>query len=172
MRTARRAFIDLLLRSPVVMRLANRLVADAARAAATEGHVTEFRSGRYFADGGASALPVVAVVATGLREGDAEHVAREFEHAQVMAGSFRPLFVIDNADFAPFRSRGYAVERVMRADELAAANPDDSYGEYVFTRLQSISRDYGVRSVVPVSGQTSALDPWAVRLVGAVVPRP
>lgn len=132
-----------------------------------------FRPGRYFADDDARNLPIVVVVATGLQPGDAERLAREFERAQLLAGSFRPLFVIDTGEFAPFRSRGYVVERVMRRDELAAANPRDSYGEYLFSRLQSIAHDYGAASIVPLpAGDPGALSGPLTRLVGAIDPPP
>lgn len=135
------------------------------------GYQMSLRPGRYFADAEARTLPIVVIVATGLRPGDTELLAQEFERAQLLAGSFRPLFVIDTAEFGPIRSRGYVVERVMRPDELAAVNPRDSYGEYLFTRLSSIVHDYGAASVVPLPpGNPAALSGPLSRLVGAIDP--
>jgi hypothetical protein len=154
----------------MAVRVAKRL-AGPERTASAAVPAMGFRPGRYFADDGARRLPVVVIVATGMGEGDAETLAREFEHAQMMTGSFRPLFVIDNADFTPFRSRGFVVERVMRADELRVANPHDSHGEYLFSRLRSITRDYGAVSVVPIPpGAADSLKGTMARLVGALAP--
>lgn len=127
--------------------------------------------GRHLAGDAARTLPIVVIVATGLGNGDAERVARHVEHAQVMTGSFRPLFVIDKADFAPFRHRGFVVERVMRADELAAVNPADSYSEYLFARVRSIARGYGASSVVPLPVDALDVLPHPLfRLIGAAPP--
>lgn len=57
----------------------------------------------------------------------------------------------------------------MRADELAAVNPRDSYSEYLFSRLSSIAQDYGAVSVVPLpAGSAGALRGPLARLVGAM----
>ncbi|NED94085.1 hypothetical protein G1H11_02045 [Phytoactinopolyspora alkaliphila] len=135
----------------------------------TQGTPMGFRPGRYFTDVEARHLPVVVIVVIGF-EGDAtERLAREIESAQMLTGSFRPLFVIDTPHFGPFRSRGFAVERVMRAEELAAANPLDSYGDYLFDRVRSIARDYGASSVVPVPAEAAdSMRGLTARLVGAM----
>lgn len=127
-----------------------------------------FRAGRYFGDRGGRSLPIVVVVSTGLQDADAERLARTVEYAQVVTGSFRPLFVIDRGEFGPFRARGYIVERVMRPDELAAVNPADSYPEYLFDRVTAIAREYGAKSVVPLpAGALAETDAVLLRLIGA-----
>ncbi|WP_129662637.1 hypothetical protein [Phytoactinopolyspora endophytica] len=168
-RVARRVAGRLLRRSPVAMRVARRLAGTGKAGSSAGGTSMGFRPGRYFVQDGARKLPVVVIVATGLGEGEAEGLAREFEYAQMMTGSFRPLFVIDSADFAPFRGRGYVVERVMRAEELSAASPGDSHSEYIFSRLRSIASDYGASSIVPLpEGTAGALRGPTARLVGAL----
>ncbi|NEE01445.1 hypothetical protein [Phytoactinopolyspora halotolerans] len=170
-RAARRLAGRALRRSDLAMRIARRLSGSAAPRTSGQHRSMAFRPGRYFVQDGARRLPVVVVVATGLTDGEAERIAREFEYAQMMTGSFRPLFVIDSADFAPFRSRGYVVERVMRAHELAVASPGDSYGEYLFSRLRSIASDYGAASIVPLpEGSAATLRGSTARLVGALAP--
>jgi hypothetical protein len=130
------------------------------------------RPGRYFPPGVGRRLPIVVVVATGLRDGEAEELAREFEYAQMMTGSFRPLFVIDSGDFGPFRRRGYVVERVMSEKELAKTNPEDAYGEYLFSRLSTITSAYRAVSVVPfASGSLDILKGPLLRLIGTVPPK-
>lgn len=127
------------------------------------------RAGRRFTDAKARRLPIVVFVAQGLGAGAAEDLAREVELAQLSTRSFRPLFVIDSADFAPFRHRGYVVERVMPAEELAAVNPEDDHGEYVYSRIAAIARGYRAASVVPVpAGSLDAMRGSLLRLVGAV----
>jgi hypothetical protein len=129
------------------------------------------RAGQHFLKGSARKLPIVVIVATSLRSGEAESLAREVERAQIVTGTFRPLFVIDTAEFGPFRRRGYVVERVMPPEELAAANPGDAHGDYLFERISSIVRTYGATSVVPVAaGSAHALDGSLLRLIGSVPP--
>lgn len=106
------------------------------------------RAGHHFTDEKARGLPIVVIVAQGLGEGAAEDLAREVGAVQVSTRSFRPLFVIDGADFAPFRQRGYVVERIMRPEGLAAVNPADDYGEYLDTRIAAIARGYRAAAVV------------------------
>lgn len=169
-RTVRRTVGQSLRRSPMAVRVAHA-VAGISPAEIEARRPMRFRPGRYFDDADARDLPIVVFVATGVSGEEADLLGRQVEHAQMMTGSFRPLFVVDQADFAPFRSRGYVVERVMDAEELARANPFDSHAEYVFGRVRSIARDYGAISVVPVpAGAVAAMDGVALRLVGAVTP--
>jgi hypothetical protein len=129
----------------------------------------DIRPGRHLAGGAARNLPTIVIVAQGLGDGDAEKLAGDIEQIQISTRSFRPLFVIDNADFAPFRQRGYVVERVMPADELAAVNPGDDHGEYVRSRIAAITRIYRAASVVPLptGGQSDMHDPL-VRLADVI----
>jgi hypothetical protein len=173
----RRILVTAVRRVPGTRRLASALVRRSAPAPEPVVEVKpprplRIRPGRYFPTGAARRLPIVVVVATGLRDGEAEELAREFEYAQMMTGSFRPLFVIDSGDFAPFRRRGYVVERVMNAQELASLNPRDAYGEYLFSRISTISRGYRAVSVVPyASGSLDVLRGPLLRLIGAVPPK-
>jgi hypothetical protein len=156
-------------RSSLALRVAHMVAGSTKKSG--QRTAMSFRPGRYFAGESARRLPVVVIVATGLGEEDTEGLAREIERAQMLAGSFRPLFVVDTAQFSPFRSRGYAVERVMTAGELAAANPLDSYGDYLFDRVRSIARDYSASSVVPIPAESAgAMHGLTARLVGAVAP--
>lgn len=147
-----------------------RLAGSAASAAASIGRQPmRIRAGRHFTDRRARRLPIVVIVAAGLSDGAAEDLAREVERTQLSTRSFRPLFVIDSADFAPFRRRGYVVERVMPAGELAAVNPGDDYDEYLYSRVSAIARLYQVASVVPVpSGSLDNLRGSLIRLVGTI----
>lgn len=127
------------------------------------------RAGRFMDDEARRQLPIVVIVATGRGSANAERLAATVERAQVLAGSFRPLFVIDHGMFAPFRMRGFAVEHVMSESAFAAVRPHDSYAEYVYGRVASITRSYGARSVVPVDAGGLS-DPESLRLIGAVGP--
>jgi hypothetical protein len=127
------------------------------------------RSGKHLAAAERRKLPIVVIVAQGLGDGDAEKLARQIEEMQLFTRSFRPLFVIDSAEFAPFRQRGYVVERVMPADELAAVNPGDDHGEYVRSRIAAITRIYRAASVVPFpTGGQSDLPDLLVRLADVI----
>lgn len=162
-RQLRRMLLRALRRSPAAVRVARLLTDDEV----TDHRPMGIRPGRYFDGVDARALPVVVIVATGLHDGDAERLAHEFERAQMMTGTFRPLFVIDSAELGPFRRRGYAVEHVLRPEELGELCPGDSYSEYLFMRVQSIARRYGASSVVPLpSGAPAALSGPMARLVG------
>lgn len=168
-RALRRRLVTRLNSSHVGARVINTLKRRSAQP--TAGGPLGIRPGRTLTGRAARTLPVVVIVATQLGPGDADRIARRVEHAQMMTGSFRPLFVIDNADFAPFRSRGFVVERVMRAEELASFNPDDSHAEYVFSRVRAIARDYGASSVVPLTPDAlDSLPQSLTRLIGAVEP--
>jgi hypothetical protein len=127
------------------------------------------RPGRHLTAAEARELPIIIIVAEGLGDGGAEKLAGEIEKIQLSTRSFRPLFVIDNADFAPFRQRGYVVERVMPAAELDAVNPGDDHGEYVRSRVAAISRSYRAASVVPIpaTGPDDVRDPL-MRLAEAI----
>lgn len=118
----------------------------------------KIRAGRYFTDKKARRLPIVILVATGLREEDAEALAREIERAQLMTASFRPVFVIDSADFTPFRRRGYVVERVMPADEFRSIAPTHAYLEYLTTRLETVLREYRAISIIPIVQRAAETD--------------
>jgi hypothetical protein len=147
-----------------------RLAGSAASAAASIGRQPmRIRAGRHFIDSRARRLPIIVIVASGLGDGAAEDLAQEVERTQLSTRSFRPLFVVDSADFAPFRRRGYVVERVMPVDELAAVNPGDDYDEYLYSRVSAIARLYHVASVVPVpSGSLDNLRGSLIRLVGTI----
>lgn len=128
--------------------------------------------GRYFVPGKGRTLPVVVVVATGLGPGDAERLADAVEHAQMTTAGFRPLFVVDVADFAVFRARGYAVEHVVPEERFALVNPHQAWSDYLFERVRSIAHAYGASAVVPLPpGRPDALPAPLMRLVGTV-PRP
>lgn len=120
------------------------------RVAYRRGRVGRIRAGDHFLGKSARKLPIVVVFAQDLDEGDAERLASEVESAQISARSFRPLFVIDTAEFAPFRQRGYVVERVMPKGELAAANPHDDHELYIKSRLEMIVHRYGTSLTVAV----------------------
>lgn len=127
------------------------------------------RPGKHLTAAEARELPIVVIVAEGLGKGGAEQLAGQIEQIQLSTRSFRPLFVIDNADLAPFRQRGYVVERIMPPAELAAVNPGDDHVEYVRSRLAAISRSYGAAAVVPIpaTGADDVRDPL-VRLAGVI----
>lgn len=146
------------------------LAGSAASAAASIGRQPmRIRAGRHFTDSRARRLPIVVIVALGLADGAAEDLAQGVERTQLSTRSFRPLFVIDSTEFAPFRRRGYVVERVMPADELAAVNPGDDYDEYLYSRVSTIARMYRVASVVPVlPGSLDDLRGSLIRLVGTI----
>ncbi|GEK17148.1 hypothetical protein CPE01_08810 [Cellulomonas persica] len=112
--------------------------------------------------------PIVLVVALGLEPGDTEVVADAIERVQLTTGRFRPLFLVDSGQLGPFRSRSYAVETVMPRAMYACVNPQDSYGDYLADRTQSIVHAYGVRSVVPVSvaALRDGVRPDELRLLG------
>jgi hypothetical protein len=125
----------------------------------------DIHPGRFFAQDKGRQLPVVVVVATGMDVGDAERLAAAVERAQFLTGSFRPLFVVDSAEFAPFRTRGYAVERVMPVAAYAEVSPHDSYAEYLYGRVSSVARGYRAASVVPMPAQLIE-DDLMLRLIG------
>jgi hypothetical protein len=128
----------------------------------------DITAGRYFVPGKGRTLPVVVLVATGLGPGDAEILADEVEHAQMTTAGFRPLCVIDSSELAPFRARGFAVERVMPEAAFAQVNPHQSWADYVYERVASIAQGYRAASVVPLPpGRPDALPRTLLRLVGA-----
>lgn len=149
---------------------AARLAGSAASAAGSIGRQPmRIRAGRHLTSSRARRLAIVVIVASGLGDGAAEDLAQDVERTQLSTRSFRPLFVIDSADFAPFRRRGYVVERVMPAEELAAVNPGDDYDEYLYSRVSAVARIYRAAAVVPIPA--GGLDDWRgplVRLIGAI----
>ncbi len=173
-RALRKIAIAVLGRSPRAMAVARALVPRrgarrVGRRGGSSGVRLNIRAGRYVDDSARQELPIVVIVATGDRAADAERLAASVERAQVLTGSFRPLFVIDHGWFTPFRTRGYAVEHVMSESAFAAVRPHDLYSDYVFRRVASVTRSYGARSVVPVADD-GVLDPESLRLIGAVAP--
>jgi len=129
----------------------------------------DIRSGNMHLPGQGSRWPIVVVAALGLAPGDTERLAATVERAQLTSGRFRPLFLVDSGELAPFRSRNYAVETVMAQAMYARVNPQDSYAEYVYERTASIVSAYGARSVVPMSMETLDSMPGTVlRLMGAL----
>lgn len=166
-------FIRLIAGMPGSRRLATAVLADQI-SEAVRADVTvplDIRPGRYFLHGKGRRLPIVVVVSTGADQNHAERLCSAIEHAQFTTGSFRPLFIVDVNNFEPFRKRGYAVERLMSADEYRQVNPHDSYSEYLFSRVATIARRYGASAVVPLPAELPLPDPPLLRLIGALVPR-
>ncbi|WP_028049438.1 hypothetical protein [Cellulomonas sp. URHD0024] len=129
----------------------------------------DIRSGHMMLPGQGSRWPITVVVAVGCTAGDTERLAAAVERAQLTSGRFRPLFVVDSGELAPFRSRNYAVEVVMPRGTYARVNAQDSYGEYLYERVSQIVSTYGARSVVPVV--PSAIEDMSgdvLRLVGTL----
>lgn len=114
--------------------------------------------------------PIVVFAALDLSPGDTEVVADAVERAQLTSGRFKPLFLVDSGELAPFRVRNYAVETVMAERMYTLVNPQDSYPEYVYERTESIAAAYGVRAVVPLSIEALRAQPttYLLRLVGAL----
>lgn len=130
----------------------------------------DIRPGRmFYGDVQGRSLPIVVVVCLGMRQGDAEELAAAVERAQLTTGSFRPLFVVDGGELAPFRTRGYAVEALMDRETYARLNPHDAHTEYVFERVAAVCAAYRARAVVPLSPAGLAATPdHVLRLIGAV----
>lgn len=129
----------------------------------------DIRPGLMFTEVQGRRLPIVVVVCTGTAPGDTERLADTVERAQLTTGTFRPLFVVDSGELAPFRRRSYAVEAVMPEAAYRALNPHDAYSEYLYTRVTDIATAYGTRSVVPLTPDVlDALPPHVLRLLGAI----
>lgn len=127
----------------------------------------DIQPGRFYEPGRGRTLPIVIFVSTGMAEGDSEELARKVELAQVMTGSFRPLFVVDSSELRPFRTRQHAVEHIMPREEFEALNRHDSWTEYLHERTASIARAYRATSVVPLPrGGVGQVSDEMLRLVG------
>jgi hypothetical protein len=136
----------------------------------TRRPVLDVRPGRMFVGGvQGRALPIVVIVAVDLPAGAGEDLAREVEHAQLGSGTFRPVVVIDSGDLAAFRRRGHVVEAVMPRATFEQVNPQDSWSEYLYERVNAIVAAYGATSVVPWTTEGWARTPRHVlRLMGAL----
>lgn len=169
--TLRRTVVRVLRRLLRAVGVARALVADelAELEGRRNGSRLDIRAGRYVDDRARRDLPIVVIVATGSESVDCDGLAAAVEQAQVLTGSFRPLFVVDHGAFAPFRARGFAVEHVMSESSFTAVRPHDTYADYLYRRVASITRSYGAQSVVPLNAGDQ-LDPRSLCLIGAVPP--
>lgn len=162
----RRMSLEVVAKAPVVKQWGNAVLGPPP-ARARHGRI-DIRPGRFFAGDLGRTLPVVALVATGLGPGDTEVLAHEVELAQMTTGSFRPLFVVDSGELAPFRTRSFAVEVLMTPESYEAVNPHDSYDAYLHERVEQIAHGYRVAAVVPLPPGRLDLPRPLLRLVGTL----
>ncbi len=164
----RRVSLAIVARVPAVRDMGNAVLGEPL--ATTKKKAVDIRPGpMFYGDVQGRRLPIVLIVAVGLGGGDTETLARQIELAQLTTGTFRPLFVVDSGELAPFRHRNYAVEAVMTAEAYGRVNPHDAYSEYLYERVSAIADGYRAQAVVPLPIQQLAhLSPSTMRLIGAI----
>lgn len=146
------------LRGPVLKQLRRsprfRKAVRRARAArlqaASRAVLTAPIAGRTFSPEQARPLPVALIVCRGLDEREMEDLAGRIEHAQLVAASFRPIFVLDTPAFSPLRVRSFAFEHVLDRSTWDQLYDPSAWTDYVLRQLGTLRADYGALAVVPV----------------------
>jgi hypothetical protein len=95
-------------------------------------------------------LPVVVFVCLGYTPAASRLVARRIAEIQLLTAAFRPLFVVDRADFAAFKEYGFAWEYVTPNEAWANAETGVTWTDHLLDRLAEIVEGYRVRSIVPL----------------------
>lgn len=147
--TFRVPVLRLLRRSPRFRKALRR--ARAARLqVGTRAALTAPLAGRAFSAQEARFLPVALIVCRGLDEGEVEDLASRIEQAQVVAATFRPVFVLDTPAFGPLRLRSFAFEHVMDRLAWEKLHEPSKWVDYLLCQLSTLRSDYGAAVVVPI----------------------
>jgi hypothetical protein len=107
---------------------------------------TDVTPGRLISGHGVEHLPVIAFDLTGMDEEQISCAVDSIAAHQLIAASFKPLFLIDRPEFGTIRSYGYLAELLIAHDEWR--NDSGDRIDYVRSRLDSIERDYACAAVV------------------------
>ena len=83
----------------------------------------------------------------GMRLEAIEDAVAIVEQRQVRSRDFTPVFVTDNVDFRPFRTRGYVVEYIPESITLKA-NTNRSLDRYLSARLELIQAKWALGEFV------------------------
>lgn len=104
-------------------------------------------------------VPVVAVLATGLADAQAEALMDQLADLQRETAAFRPVLVVDRPVFAAARRHGYVVEHVIPEQQFARGEfGAGSWEDYLARRLGTVIDHYQPWHLLRVAPPASADD--------------
>lgn len=106
---------------------------------------------------GVDLLPVWIISMVGVPPERIEPAVREVARYQVLFAHFRPVFLLDQPEFAATRQFRYPTELLVHRSEWDF--PDTTWLQYASRRLSQITRHYNAAAVVeiPPEGVTDAI---------------
>lgn len=161
-RYARRTLLPRLRENSTVRGLAKRVF----ELDAGDGRLVDVAPGTLLGGVGVERLPVVAVIALGLRGDDLDDAVDEVARLQVLTAGFRPVFVLTEPDFGAARRFGYVVELLIGEDHWAPA--DGRWADYRDQRISTVVNRYRTAATVVLGSH--GLDDSARMVLAALRP--
>lgn len=122
---------------------------------APHGPVLPVPSGSVLPAGQTKALPVAMLILLG-PDSPLEEWVERVAQAQAESAGFRPLFVVDNDQFAVFRRYGYLFEYLVPEHDWAPLGDPADWSGYVHSRLQRLVELYQPSTVVVLPSDSVA----------------
>lgn len=102
--------------------------------------------GRLVAGDGSDRLPVIAFDLTAMSEDQIRQAVESTAEHQLITGSFKPVFIMDQPEFGATRAYGYLAELLVAPDEWRGDRAERT--KYLRDRLESILGAYGCAAVI------------------------